>query len=478
MKIKKIFHYGNTANNAYSNYSIFDKSLAGNIEQRIFEFGLTHAISSPAWEELSFTVTNSKWIEKPNWEDIAGAKQLNKILENKKIILIPDGFVSQIIKILTRLPFVKNLTRLLFVKNLTRLLFVKNLIIPTIVLLIYFLKKKPSISSDKCGEVSIVYGNNFMALLNLTRGRKGKLIAFDHGTFRWSRSLSKSAYERILKWNYRRQIVKCDFAFVTNIDPESITATKRLFGDKWFALPHPYTPNSSTPYQTDQAIRSKLLEDLKSDYLIILASSHNWSHLHDKGTIKAINAFRQLRQSGVKVGLITMEWGLQVDDSVNFFYKNGISEYVLWKKPLPRLNLQQLASNCDISWNQFAYKGIGAFDIRMLEQGIPHVSAGLDSEGARLVGRNTPWYHAINEGEIIDQSTSIIEQIAKSGRESVLLQHSTIYREWLNTYHSPEVVFKIEKFAIESAEDLFAKDPQAAAGYWGEITRRNKADKS
>jgi len=461
--VSHVTHLGNTANNAYYNAITLESELGIPSSSKIIEFGLTHAMSAPAWEEVDFEVPSLEWVNTPSWEDIPNADTANSAL-----LQFPASWMVRIRRTFKGSFLWKGLQPIWRRANArTR----RSIRIAAVLVLVLAGARPPRFRPrDIPGNATIVYGANFLLKVRLPRRRKVMLIALEHGTARWALSASADWVERFIKRLYRREIRKCEFALVTNIDPESIKAVRQLWGDNWAAVPHPYIPNPETPYVTDSELRKELLLSTESDFLIFLGASHNWSALHDKGTYSALEAFRKLREKGIRVGLVTLDWGLQVTESRTFFSQHGLSDYVQWRLPQPRRGLQRLGGACDVSWNQFAYCAIGAFDLRMLEQGVPHVSRGLDSLGVELVGSREPWYAAASADEIVTQTSCVISDIEERGREEVLIDHAKRYREWVQRHHSPLVLADIEKAVFDFlGVDKSRRDP-FDNGYWGTLT--------
>jgi len=463
--VRHVTHLGNTANNAYYNAITLEAEGEGETRSKIIEFGPIHAISAPAWEELDFEVPSLEWVDTPSWKDIPNAVKVNSVL-----VQFPASWIDR-----SRTAFRESLLwkglRPIWQKanSQTR----RSIRIAAALVLLLAGARLPLFRpQDPSGNATIIYGSNFLFKVRLPRRTKAMMIAFEHGTARWALSASGDLVERFIKRLYRREIRKCDFALVTNIDPESIKAVRNLWGDNWAAVPHPYYPNPHTPYVTDSELRQELLLSTKSDFLIFLGASHNWSALHDKGTYSSLEAFRKLRDQGIRVGLITLDWGLQATESRAYLSEHGLSDYVQWMLPQPRRALQKLASSCDVSWNQFAYYAIGAFDLRMLEQGVPHVSRGLDSLGVELVGSQAPWYPASSADEIVAQTSGVISEIEERGRDTVLSAHAKRYREWMKRYHSPLILAQIEKAVFDFLRVDNPRWDSFDNGYWGTVTRR------
>lgn len=431
-EFQRITHLGNTANNAFYNMTVLGDNQNLTDHQELFEFGLDHALSAPAWEVLDFQIRNPDWISSPTWEDIPDADAINSVRKEWPE-RIGSGRLVQIMRI------IQIIIRKLHLEKFASMMQIRGFA----PLLLFLRRAQPKFFMER-HNLSIVYGTNSLFTLRIPRRRKATVVFLEHGTFRWARSASTTNLETLAKRLYLREARKADFSLVTNLDPESIRATIDTVGMKWAAVPHPYVFNSATPYRTDPEWREELQSSTESEHLILLGASHNWSPIHDKGTNLALEAFRRLREKGSKVGLILIRWGLQVQESEEFIAKHNINRFVHWTLPLPRLTLQRMAANCDVSWNQFAYEGIGAFDLRMLEQGVPHVSRGPDDFGSSLIGARVPWESASSITEIEEAAELHLKQYEGESREDVLSNHANRYREWLATFHSPEVLRGIQ----------------------------------
>lgn len=483
-QVNLLTHYGNTANNAYYNLRTLAQSTEFEARQRLVEFGLKHAISAPAWEELQFEVPCSEWIANPQWADHPASEPFNSIREDWSTAL-GKGRLTRLLESLrkSKFPFGR-VSGKLFSGRATR---IRRAIIgslPPLVreklaqlakvlyLPLWLLSAKPLGDVESSGNVAIVYGANFIGAARIPKRRSSWIIAFEHGTFRWATSRSMGIFERVLKAVYRRNIRRCDFAFVSNLDTETTRAAAQLMGHRWAAVPHPYLLHSEAPYLGNSKNRSELQLATDSDRLILLGSSHNWSSAHDKGTMVALEAFRILRAEGHRVGLVTIEWGLQTEESKDFLTEHKLNSNVHWLLPLPRKSLQKLAADCDLSWNQFAYRAIGAFDLRMLEQGIPHVSMGPDDYGASLIGARAPWYEALDVSGIVKQTENILTQFSHHSRNDVLSDHADLYRAWLRRYHSPEVLEKIQATVLNLLSSGHSWNDATSEATWAHVTAK------
>lgn len=409
-------HFGNTANNADYLSRILENLPSVQNAPFIKEFGLKHAISSPAWEHVDFEVRQADWVQNPDWNHVHNAESFTSRVQQHRA-----G------RRITHHPILR------WGSSLLR----KSRVLRGIVILAELLIAKEAILEEN--QVSVFYGQNFINALKIP-SRSGKTILLEHGTIRWCASASTTLVERVQKARYVKSVRAANFLLVTNLDPETLHYANQLAPGRWCAFPHPYIPSGLAPFESDQRKKEKLLRETNSEILVLLASSHNWSATHDKGTGRALQALSTLRKSGYQIGLVTLNWGLDVQRSRDFLEREGLSDCVAWLPAQPRIQLQKLAASCDISWNQFGYDAIGAFDLRMLEQGTPHVSRGLSEEGVQLVGAQVPWSIASTPDEIFSATKTVVSNLNTPGyRDSVRSE----YDSWYRRFHSPDLTRRL-----------------------------------
>lgn len=403
-------HFGNTANNAAYLLKILEQVPGFKNSPRITEWDLTHAISSPAWENCDFQVPSTGWVADPAWIDIPAASKWTEMVRDDAISVVSHRH-RRVLRFLSRSQLLRSLL------NLAR----------------FLMRKKITLRED---EIGIFYGGNFLAHRTISK-TTGKRFFLEHGTIRWAGSPSGSLLEKLLKFDYANHLRKADFVFVTNLDPESLENVRRLVPGPWCALPHPYIPTGLTPFARSEKLRAELLLESQSDFLILLGASHNWSKSHAKGTEVALQAFRDLRKAGYKIGLVTMEWGLDLARTREFLEQEILSDFVVWLPPRPRFALQKLAACCDLSWNQFGYDGIGALDLRMIEQGLPHISRGFSDEATQLTGTQVPWLIASCVAGVVTQTENVLSNLQVPGYTDKV---RSSYRDWIDQNHSPKLV--------------------------------------
>lgn len=170
------------------------------------------------------------------------------------------------------------------------------------------------------------------------------------------------------------------------------------------------------------------------------------------------------------MGLVTLEWGLDQARSREFLEKNGLDDFVAWLPPQGRFRLQKLAASCDLSWNQFGYDSISGFDLRMVEQGLPHVSRGLSIEAVELVGSQVPWSIAATAEGIVTETLEIISRLNQRDYLSGIL---LAYDSWYSRFHSPDLTRRIFLRVLEHLEGPVGNQ-RPAPDLWKEESMRHR----
>jgi hypothetical protein len=223
------------------------------------------------------------------------------------------------------------------------------------------------------------------------------------------------------------------------------------------------------PFATEPAVREELLGRTRSEALVLLPSSQNWTKHHDKGSIKALNAFVELRRAGVNVGLVAVEWGLQLAESKAFLADAGVGSNVAWVAPMAKLGLQRMMANIDVVWDQFGLAAFGGLAMRAVEQGTPLVSRGLEPASEELIGGPVPWLHAIDADDIVRQTTGVLDDMTRRGREKVIAQTRDTYRTWMQERHSPELTAELQFEVYDRMLEGDLEPGAIAPGRWGEL---------
>lgn len=431
----KIHHFGNTANNALHNVLIFNTYSQNHAVLPIKMFGLAHAISAPAWELGNFVVPSSQWVENPNWNAFPEAAQINKYFSdlphssgNTEMSdvnaieqqMVSPNFKQTIGRLIANSPFHQLFNNLLVKRSI---------------------HSSVPINLGK-NDICIIYGADSLLKTRPPR-QMNQVVSLEHGTIRWIANGADSDIE----WRkmYTKQVQKSRHLWVTNLDPKTLELAEDVMPGRWTALPHPFMLSEKVPFQEDTLFRQLILQNTKSDFLVLLPSSQNWGKHHDKGSMKALEAFVQLRSQGINVGLVAAEWGLQLQESKEYLHKAGVDDYVYWVSPMSRFKLQQMMANVDVVWDQFGLDAFGALALRALEQGVPLISRGLKPEGVRVIGTQVPWMIAETSDQISALTTSLFADMGSRSRSSVIFEIQQKYRGWLIRHHNPAMTVAIQE---------------------------------
>lgn len=87
--------------------------------------------------------------------------------------------------------------------------------------------------------------------------------------------------------------------WVTNLDLRTLELAKDMVPGKWSAIAHPFMFDEKVPYPSNAGTRQKLLTETDYEFLILMAASQNCSKHHDKGSMRALQAFIELRNRGI-----------------------------------------------------------------------------------------------------------------------------------------------------------------------------------
>lgn len=430
----KVRHLGNTANNAFHNALVLREFADIESILPIQMFGLDHGMSAPAWEVVDFHVPTAEWVPQPDWASVPEAVELNSRYSDiqppatEEPTSLPAGYAAP-----NFLPgFRRALNAYLGPKRWAR---------PLVDLRTRqaIAKRQPLVTPER--TVDILYGADSLMRCAVPPAN-APVVSVEHGTVRWAGATSSD--QLLLRDAYRKQLRATRHLWVTNLDPRSLEVAEEIMPGRWAAFPHPFMFDPRVPFDGDPRTRAALLSKTKASHLILLPSSQNWSAGHDKGSIKALNAFIELRRSGADVGMVAVEWGLQLAESKALLADAGVAGGVVWVPPMARLGLQRMMADVDVVWDQFGLDAFGALALRATEQGTPLVSRGLTKEGEALIGASVPWSQAISAEDIVAQTTHVLDEMADKGREAVIAATRTRYREWLLTHHSPRVTAALQ----------------------------------
>jgi hypothetical protein len=453
----KVRHFGNTANNAVHNVLILDRYVGIESELPIRALGLEHAISAPAWEVADFEAPDAEWVEQPDWSLFPHAAAVNSALADldpapvadaEAPVAAPDVGERMLTSLRTRL-----FAPLRGQRWAQPLVDIRDRRV---------LSHRP-VLGERDGCITVLYGSASLFRVQPPRPAK-RTVCLEHGTVRWMADGRRD--EKAFRDAYRQQVQQSAHLWVTNLDPRTLEVAEDVMPGRWSAFPHPFLPDARVPFAESSTRRANLLRKTQSDALILLPSSQNWSEHHDKGSLAALRAFVELRRTGVDVGLIAIEWGHQLAEAREYLERAGVGTHVVWMPPKARLPLQRLMANVDVVWDQFGLEGFGALALKTIEQGTPLVSRGLAPVGEEFVGGPVPWRAAADADEIVRETTDVLEQMGREGRDVVIAETRARYRSWLFDRHPPAATAGLQRDLYEAILDGSHRPGTAAPDTW------------
>ena len=451
----KVRHIGNTANNGYFNLLILNRYTR--MRSLPVESEVLHAFSAPAWEELEFTTPSEQFVFQPDWRQIPGATSLHastvKMPSGKRTGVLPR-VATLVRKATLYLGRVRRQDSDHSRLHLTALRqWLRSVRVESRVACASLKHKLQTVLRGTSSNLTILYGPN---PVGFSRDDK-PLILLEHGTLRWIEV--GAAADARWRARYAELVEECDHLWVTNLDSPSVRMAETLAPGRWLALPHPYKLDAGAPYPADVNLHTRLQLITDSDFLLMLPASINWLSDHNKGTLEVLRSFKRLRDAGIPVGLVLVEWGRQVAEAKEMMSHWGVARHTIWLDPMPRISLQKCMSSVDLVLDQFGVGAFGALAFKTLEQGAPLLTHSLDEVGVALVGESPPWLTADSEEEIFESTRLHIAQLERVGRETRLAEIELSHRSWLIRRHHHEITAILQ--LLKYGELLGTHDPDA-----------------
>jgi len=457
----RVRHFGNTANNAFHNALLLQEYEGIESVLPVSMFGLEHGMSAPGWDVVDFDVADPAWVARPEWGAIPEAAAINAKYSDLKIAAAATpGHV----------PLPGHYRRPNFMPGFRRwanaYVAGKRWAQPLVDLRTRQGFERRPVVSEEGDLINVFYGPDSLSWVKPSESST-RTVSLEHGTVRW---LGGSGSDQaLLRKAYTEQLQRSMHLWVTNLDPRTLEIAEDVAPGRWSVLPHPFMLDSRVPFAESPTRREALLKQTDSELLVLLPSSQNWSKDHDKGSIKALNAFIELRNRGIHVGLVAVEWGLQLDESKALLKRAGVSNHVAWVPPMARFGLQRMMANVDVVWDQFGLEAFGALALRAVEQGTPFVSRGLAPIGEELIGGPVPWIHAASVDDIVRETSAVFELMGRLGRDAVIESTRAQYRTWLLDRHSPAITAALQRDVYSRILDGTFEPGTSVPGRWSEL---------
>lgn len=478
-------HFGNTANNAFFNHVILGNSHA--VASRGLVNWTRHAMSAPAWEWIDFEVPNEGFVEKPLWSLIPEAESLHSACSLPSeagarlsigSLISMEAFEQlrwralQLGTHLHRVPVGSRVVPWLKSAESQATPWARSSLEWAIAARSRMEHRRRARQARRAGgtqarppahRINIVYGPPAYVP---TVGTDDRLVVVEHGTLRWT--VLGASEDGEAREDFRLLVRRADHLWVTNPDELTVQLAEELAPSRWSALPHPYLLDPKAPFSERPGVREALLHETQSEFLILSPASMNWLPDHDKGTLTALDAFIALRKSGLPVGLLAMRWGRQVGEAQEILLRAGVSRYVHWMTPQPRIRLQQLLASVDVAWDQFRFANFGAFAIRAMEQGVPLIAHPMAKSAVAMMGERPPFLEASNAAQLEDQTRQVFAQATIDGRASVS-EVGARQRSWLIRRHHQAITLALQVERYAALTLPVAARPDARPDAWAQM---------
>jgi glycosyltransferase involved in cell wall biosynthesis len=250
-------------------------------------------------------------------------------------------------------------------------------------------------------------------------------FAFEHGTIR-EIPYQDTPQGRLTALAYR----KARHVFVTNFDCRA--SADFLAPGRYTMINHPFDEDHGQRVTGWEELRGSLQQELNSDVLLFHPTRQDWvegTGYADKANDLFLKAFCELRNQGLKIGLVCCEWGSNVPSSRQLIARAKCSEYVKWVQPLPVVAFERTCLACDVVVDQFKLGSFGGVLFKAMAVGRPILTF-LDKEQVlQQYAESPPVLNCRTQKEITDAISRVFgqrEELARLGKLS---------REWIKKHH-------------------------------------------
>lgn len=251
-------------------------------------------------------------------------------------------------------------------------------------------------------------------------------FAFEHGTLR-EIPAHETSQGRCTALSYS----EAAHVFVTNSD--CVDAAKRLVGERFTFINHPYDEDHGENLSGWQELRCRLMGELDADFLFFFPTRHDWvdgTGYADKANDVFLRAFCQLRKNGHRVGLICCRWGANVEHSQAMIAQQGFTKHVLWFEPMGIVRFEKTAKAAHVVVDQFKLGAFGGILFKAMSLGVPMCTFLDEDEMVRQFGEMPPVINCRTEDAVIEAMTPLIRN------RDALGELSTAGRRWIKQHHA------------------------------------------
>jgi hypothetical protein len=255
---------------------------------------------------------------------------------------------------------------------------------------------------------------------------KKPYFSFEHGTLR-NIPYEKNDRAKLTSLAYRKSI----HTFVTNFDCKE--SANYLTKGRFTIINHPFDEdNKKIPHYNINEMRKNLLTLLDSDFLFFHPTRHDWLKKNgkgyaDKANDKFLRVFIKLRKQGLRIGLITCDWGENVIESKEIL--SNFKKHVYWEKPFNILKFKLMCNISDVVVDQFKLGSFGGVVFKALATGTPVLTYLNKKQIHKQFKLTPPVINCKNEKEIEKEIKKIFKNVL------LLKDLGSKSEKWIKKYH-------------------------------------------
>lgn len=300
-----------------------------------------------------------------------------------------------------------------------------------------------------------ILGYSTDPILPMLCGRE--YFAFEHGTIR-EIPYQDTPQGRLTALAYR----KARHVFVTNFDCRA--SADFLAPGRYTMINHPFDEDHGQKVTGWEELRQSLQQELNSDLLLFHPTRQDWvegTGYADKANDLFLKAFCDLRNQGLKIGLVCCEWGSNVPSSKQLIAREKCSEYVKWVQPLPVVAFERTCLACDLVVDQFKLGSFGGVLFKAMAVGRPILTFLDEQQVLQQYAECPPVLNCRTQKEIADAISRAFgqrEELARLGKLS---------REWIKKHHgkAATVNAQVDQFRLfDLSKNLRGKSRQPPLG--------------
>ncbi len=258
--------------------------------------------------------------------------------------------------------------------------------------------------------------------LNALLAGKHPYVAFEHGTLR-SFTLGDDPLHRLTALGYR----KAAHSFITNGD--CLTYAEKIGLESYSPIVHPIDVEQHRLEMDDEI--AALRQKIGADVVLFCPVRHDFDV---KGTDIHLKALPLLKKRlDVKVRLVLVKWGMQVEDSVRILEENGCSGDVIWETSMSRVKMIKFIRAADVVLDQMALPHFGSTAPQSMAAGTPVISSFKPESITWMFPQAPPILPAFSPEEVVEAVITALD----SEWRAVYKDQA---KEWMDKYHHPNQV--------------------------------------